>query len=88
MFGSEDEEDKIIWNVQCHYAQAKIDNCIFSLGDCAYIMVKNFYFIFYLLNSAFVSLFSFVVTTNYHFAHCLNMILFFDQKKKKKCATS
>ncbi|XP_030947462.1 DNA (cytosine-5)-methyltransferase CMT2-like [Quercus lobata] len=34
----EDEEDKIIWNVQCHYAQAKVDNCIFSLGDCAYIM--------------------------------------------------
>ncbi|KAF3950783.1 hypothetical protein CMV_023507 [Castanea mollissima] len=34
----EDEEDKIIWNVQCHYAQAKIDNCIFSLGDCACIM--------------------------------------------------
>ncbi|XP_023889465.2 DNA (cytosine-5)-methyltransferase CMT2 [Quercus suber] len=34
----EEEEDKIIWNVQCHYAHAKIDNCIFSLGDCAYIM--------------------------------------------------
>ncbi|XP_062146124.1 DNA (cytosine-5)-methyltransferase CMT2-like isoform X3 [Alnus glutinosa] len=33
----EDDEDGVVWNVQCHYAQAKINNCIFSLGDCAYI---------------------------------------------------
>ncbi|XP_062146125.1 DNA (cytosine-5)-methyltransferase CMT2-like isoform X4 [Alnus glutinosa] len=35
----EDDEDGVVWNVQCHYAQAKINNCIFSLGDCAYIKV-------------------------------------------------
>ncbi|CAB4309496.1 unnamed protein product [Prunus armeniaca] len=34
---SEDEEDEIILNVECHFSQAKIGNCIFSLGDCAYI---------------------------------------------------
>ncbi|XP_035542186.1 DNA (cytosine-5)-methyltransferase CMT2-like isoform X2 [Juglans regia] len=33
----EDEEDEIVWNVQSHYAQAKLNNHIFSLGDCAYI---------------------------------------------------
>ncbi|KAK7844971.1 dna (cytosine-5)-methyltransferase cmt2 [Quercus suber] len=43
----EEEEDKIIWNVQCHYAHAKIDNCIFSLGDCAYIMFTSGYFDLY-----------------------------------------
>ncbi|KAL1370753.1 DNA (cytosine-5)-methyltransferase CMT2 isoform X2 [Arachis hypogaea] len=34
---NEDEEDEIIVNVKCHYAQAEIGNCIFSLGDCAII---------------------------------------------------
>ncbi|ONI05789.1 hypothetical protein PRUPE_5G024100 [Prunus persica] len=34
---NEDEEDEIILNVECHFSQAKIGNCIFSLGDCAYI---------------------------------------------------
>ncbi|KAF7809440.1 DNA (cytosine-5)-methyltransferase CMT2 isoform X2 [Senna tora] len=34
---NEDEEDETIVNVECHYAQAKIGNCIFSLGDCAFI---------------------------------------------------
>ncbi|XP_061366896.1 DNA (cytosine-5)-methyltransferase CMT2 [Gastrolobium bilobum] len=34
---NEDEEDEIIVNVKCHYAQAEIGNCIFSLGDCAFI---------------------------------------------------
>ncbi|KAG8634063.1 DNA (cytosine-5)-methyltransferase CMT2 isoform X2 [Manihot esculenta] len=33
----DDDEDKIVWNVECHYAQAKIDGSIFDLGDCAYI---------------------------------------------------
>ncbi|ONI05793.1 hypothetical protein PRUPE_5G024100 [Prunus persica] len=36
---NEDEEDEIILNVECHFSQAKIGNCIFSLGDCAYIKV-------------------------------------------------
>ncbi|CAL0330829.1 unnamed protein product [Lupinus luteus] len=34
---NEDEEDEIIVNVKCHYAQVEIGNCIFSLGDCAFI---------------------------------------------------
>lgn len=42
-FCSEDDVDGVVWNVQCHYAQAKINNCIFSLGDCAYIKVKALY---------------------------------------------
>ena len=56
-YGSEDEEDEVIWNVQCHYAQAKIDNCILSLGDCAYIMVKALFFMWYPLNAALTSFF-------------------------------
>ncbi|GMQ04063.1 hypothetical protein CsSME_00049618 [Camellia sinensis var. sinensis] len=31
------EEDEIILNVECHYTQAKVDSCIFNLGDCAHI---------------------------------------------------
>ncbi|KAI5419022.1 hypothetical protein KIW84_043291 [Lathyrus oleraceus] len=34
---NEDEEDETIINVKCHYAQAKIGNCIFKIGDCAFI---------------------------------------------------
>ncbi|XP_019421561.1 PREDICTED: DNA (cytosine-5)-methyltransferase 1-like isoform X2 [Lupinus angustifolius] len=34
---NEDEEDEIIVNVKSHYAQVEIGNCIFSLGDCAFI---------------------------------------------------
>ncbi|XP_044466931.1 DNA (cytosine-5)-methyltransferase CMT2-like isoform X2 [Mangifera indica] len=33
----DDDEDKIISNVECHYAEARIGDCIFCLGDCAYI---------------------------------------------------
>ncbi|CAJ1942125.1 unnamed protein product [Sphenostylis stenocarpa] len=36
---NEGEEDEIIANVKCHYAQAEIGNCVFSLGDCAFIKV-------------------------------------------------
>ncbi|RDX66028.1 DNA (cytosine-5)-methyltransferase CMT2, partial [Mucuna pruriens] len=36
---NEGEEDEIIANVKCHYAQAEIGNCIFSLGDCAFIKI-------------------------------------------------
>ncbi|CAN8274525.1 unnamed protein product [Cochlearia groenlandica] len=32
---SEDDEDKIVSNVECHYAQAKVDGHIFNLGDFA-----------------------------------------------------
>ncbi|XP_059644065.1 DNA (cytosine-5)-methyltransferase CMT2-like isoform X2 [Cornus florida] len=32
-----DEEDEIILNVECHFTQAKVDGCIYNLGDCAYI---------------------------------------------------
>ncbi|XP_047326948.1 DNA (cytosine-5)-methyltransferase CMT2-like isoform X2 [Impatiens glandulifera] len=32
-----DEEDEIILNVRCHYAQAKVGRNIFNPGDCAYI---------------------------------------------------
>ncbi|KAJ0054340.1 hypothetical protein Pint_03547 [Pistacia integerrima] len=34
---NDDDEDKIISNVECHYAEAHIGDCIFCLGDCAYI---------------------------------------------------
>ncbi|XP_024173771.1 DNA (cytosine-5)-methyltransferase CMT2 isoform X1 [Rosa chinensis] len=34
---NDDGEDEIILNVECHFAQAKIGNCIFSLGDCVYV---------------------------------------------------
>nr|XP_011465070.1 PREDICTED: DNA (cytosine-5)-methyltransferase CMT2 isoform X1 [Fragaria vesca subsp. vesca] len=34
---NDDEEDEIVLNVECHFAQAKIGNCIFSLGDCVYV---------------------------------------------------
>ncbi|WVZ24126.1 hypothetical protein V8G54_002670 [Vigna mungo] len=34
---NEGEEDEIIANVKCHYAQAEVGNCVFSLGDCAFI---------------------------------------------------
>ncbi|KAK1578662.1 hypothetical protein Q3G72_032109 [Acer saccharum] len=33
----DDDEDKVVSNVECHYAQAQIDECIFNLGDCAII---------------------------------------------------
>ncbi|MCD7452020.1 MAD2L1-binding protein [Datura stramonium] len=31
------EEDEIILNVECHYAQAKVDGFIYNIGDCAYV---------------------------------------------------
>lgn len=31
------EEDEIILNVECHYSQAKVGGCMFSIGDCAFI---------------------------------------------------
>ncbi|KAL5063486.1 hypothetical protein RYX36_025223 [Vicia faba] len=37
---NEDEEDETIINVKCHYAQANIGNCIFNIGDCAFIKVS------------------------------------------------
>lgn len=44
IFSRDEQEDNIVWNVQCHYAQARIANCNFSLGDCASIKVKAIYF--------------------------------------------
>ncbi|XP_062073414.1 DNA (cytosine-5)-methyltransferase CMT2 [Humulus lupulus] len=34
---NDDEEDEVVLNVECHFAQANIRNCIYNLGDCAYI---------------------------------------------------
>ncbi|KAL0873818.1 hypothetical protein Bca101_023523 [Brassica carinata] len=34
---SENDEDMIVANVECHYSQAKVDKQTFSLGDFAYI---------------------------------------------------
>ncbi|XP_038877156.1 DNA (cytosine-5)-methyltransferase CMT2-like [Benincasa hispida] len=34
---SDDDEDMIVVNVDCHYTQANIGNTVFSLGDCVYI---------------------------------------------------
>nr|ALF12303.1 chromomethylase 2 [Nicotiana benthamiana] len=31
------EEDEIILNVECHYAQAKVAGFTFDIGDCAYV---------------------------------------------------
>ncbi|KAL0393740.1 UNVERIFIED_CONTAM: DNA (cytosine-5)-methyltransferase CMT2 [Sesamum latifolium] len=32
-----DEEDEIILNVDCHYAQAKVGSCVLNIGDCVYV---------------------------------------------------
>ncbi|KAL0329888.1 UNVERIFIED_CONTAM: DNA (cytosine-5)-methyltransferase CMT2 [Sesamum radiatum] len=32
-----DEEDEIILNVDCHYAQAKIGSCVLNIGDFVYV---------------------------------------------------
>ncbi|KAK9272088.1 hypothetical protein L1049_002457 [Liquidambar formosana] len=34
---SEDDEDELVLNVKCHYFQAAVENCIFDIGDCAYV---------------------------------------------------
>ncbi|KAK6137229.1 hypothetical protein DH2020_029018 [Rehmannia glutinosa] len=34
-----DEEDEIVLNVDCHYAQAKVGNCVLDIGDCVYVKV-------------------------------------------------
>ncbi|XP_011092593.1 DNA (cytosine-5)-methyltransferase CMT2 [Sesamum indicum] len=31
------EEDEIILNVDCHYAQAKVGSCVLNIGDCVYV---------------------------------------------------
>ncbi|KAI3861346.1 hypothetical protein MKX03_021636 [Papaver bracteatum] len=37
-FTSDDvDEDKVMLNVKCHYTQAEVDQCIFDIGDCAYV---------------------------------------------------
>jgi len=37
---SSGEEDEIILNVECHYAQAKVAGFIFNIGDCAFVKVS------------------------------------------------
>ncbi|KAL0312384.1 UNVERIFIED_CONTAM: DNA (cytosine-5)-methyltransferase CMT2 [Sesamum radiatum] len=32
-----DEEDEIILNVDCHYAQAKVGSCVLNIGDCVFV---------------------------------------------------
>ncbi|KAF5199628.1 DNA (Cytosine-5)-methyltransferase [Thalictrum thalictroides] len=34
---SNDNDDDLVLNVKCHYAQAKVEKCIFDIGDCAYV---------------------------------------------------
>ncbi|KAL7183406.1 hypothetical protein ACSBR2_025750 [Camellia fascicularis] len=34
---SNDDEDKLVLNVKCHYFQAAIEKVVFDLGDCAYV---------------------------------------------------
>ncbi|KAF4401783.1 hypothetical protein G4B88_000831 [Cannabis sativa] len=34
---NDDEEDEVVLNVECHFAQANIQSRIYNLGDCAYI---------------------------------------------------
>ncbi|KAJ6347724.1 hypothetical protein OIU76_004247 [Salix suchowensis] len=31
------DEDKVVWNVECHYTQAYIEGRIINLGDCVYV---------------------------------------------------
>lgn len=33
----DDDEDKVVWNVECHYTQANIEGRIINLGDCVYV---------------------------------------------------
>ncbi|XP_022949032.1 putative DNA (cytosine-5)-methyltransferase CMT1 isoform X2 [Cucurbita moschata] len=37
MAESDDDEDMIVHNVECHYTHASIANTIISLGDCVYV---------------------------------------------------
>lgn len=37
---SDDDEDKVVWNVECHYTQADIEGRIINLGDCVYVKVN------------------------------------------------
>lgn len=43
------EEDEIIFNVECHYAQAKVAGFTFNIGDCAYVKVVICYLSIFLL---------------------------------------
>ncbi|XP_043696207.1 DNA (cytosine-5)-methyltransferase CMT2-like [Telopea speciosissima] len=38
---SDGDEDEMILNVKCHYAQAEILKCVFEIGDCAYVKGKE-----------------------------------------------
>ena len=45
------EEDETILNVQFHFAQAKVDGCIFNIGDCALIKVVSPCFLNFVLKT-------------------------------------
>ncbi|KAL5724632.1 DNA (cytosine-5-)-methyltransferase [Ranunculus cassubicifolius] len=34
---NEDDNDDILLNAKCHYAQAEVEKVVFSLGECAYV---------------------------------------------------
>ncbi|XP_043695995.1 DNA (cytosine-5)-methyltransferase CMT2-like isoform X2 [Telopea speciosissima] len=38
---SDNDEDEMFLNVQCHYAQAEILKCVFEIGDFAYVKGKE-----------------------------------------------
>lgn len=60
-FSDDDDEDKIIWNVDCHYAKAEIDGCIINLEDCVYIRVNIFNLMRNLRNEHFFSYIPFLM---------------------------
>lgn len=35
------DDDALVLNVKCHYSQAKVLKCIFSVGDCACIKASS-----------------------------------------------
>lgn len=39
-FSDDDDEDKVVWNVECHYTQAYIEGRVINLGDCVYVKVN------------------------------------------------
>lgn len=42
LWSRDDDEDDLILNIKCHYAQASIVGCIFELGDSAYVKASYF----------------------------------------------
>lgn len=36
----DEDDDKLVSNVKCHYSRAEISKTEFDLGDCAYVKVS------------------------------------------------